>query len=131
MKMHILSFSLVLALIATTTTADILKPRNWDLRLLQPGCQPNNSNIDLSVYHSSGVSARDCTDLTSLPDLNLSMVDTVSWKSPSEPGYDLCTYRTGDCDAEGAEAIRGGWKVCVKYTGWQGWKAVARGEDCD
>ncbi|KAB8236976.1 hypothetical protein ETB97_004358 [Aspergillus alliaceus] len=116
----------------TASTLDTLKPRNWDLRLLKPGCKPNNSNIDISVYHSSGVSERACDDLTAVNSLNLSIVDTVSWKSPSEPSFDLCMYKTGDCDSEGFMGqIRGGWAVCVKYEGWKGWRAVPKGEECD
>ncbi|KAB8070753.1 hypothetical protein BDV29DRAFT_160142 [Aspergillus leporis] len=116
----------------TASTQDTLKPRSWDLRLLRPGCVSDGANFDISVYHSSGVSERSCVDLTAVTGLNLSVIDTVSWKSPSEPSFDLCMYRNGDCDAEGlVGAIRSGWGVCVSYEKWKGWRAVAKGEECD
>lgn len=104
----------------------------WDLRLLKPGCQPSGSNFDISVYHAQGVSERSCVDLTTVRGLNLSIVDTFSWKSPSEPQFDLCMYAGGDCDSgELVGEIRDGWGVCVKYEGWKGWRAVSKGEECN
>ncbi|GAB1213837.1 hypothetical protein ATERTT37_002990 [Aspergillus terreus] len=87
---------------------DALKPRNWDLRLLTPGCKTNESNIDLSVYHASGINARDCAAL----DVNASLVDSVSWKSPVENArYDLCMFADGQCGADGfVGVIRDGWE---------------------
>ncbi|PYH84823.1 hypothetical protein BO82DRAFT_399239 [Aspergillus uvarum CBS 121591] len=112
---------------------DILRPRNWDLRLFSPGCDPNTTSFDLSLWHRQGVSATDgCAALDA--GLNASAVDSFSWKSPSTSSqYDLCLYGAG-CEAgegEGdVQVIRSGWEVCVKYTGWRGWGVVAHGGEC-
>ncbi|KAE8372627.1 hypothetical protein BDV26DRAFT_273797 [Aspergillus bertholletiae] len=134
--MHLLLPTLTLlatlGTLGTATTADTLRPKNWDLRLLKPGCQPSGSNFDISVYHAQGVSDRPCMDLTTVRGLNLSLVDTVSWKSPSDPQFDLCMYARGDCAADGLVGeIRDGWGVCVGYAKWKGWKAVEKGAECD
>ncbi|OGM47886.1 hypothetical protein ABOM_003251 [Aspergillus bombycis] len=129
MQLPTLTLLTTLATLGTATTADTLRPRNWDLRLLKPGCETSGSNFAISVYHAQGVSERSCVDLTAVRGLNLSIVDTVSWKSPSEPQFDLCMYGSGDCDAgELVGEIRNGWGVCVKYEGWRGWRLSPRGK---
>ncbi|RAH65148.1 uncharacterized protein BO66DRAFT_334476, partial [Aspergillus aculeatinus CBS 121060] len=104
----------------------------WDLRLFSPGCDPNTTSFDLSLWHRQGVAATDgCAALDA--GLNASTVDTFSWKSPStSSAYDLCLYGAGCGTDSGDEVqvIRSGWEVCVKYTGWRGWGVVAHGEDC-
>ncbi|PWY68492.1 hypothetical protein BO94DRAFT_540174, partial [Aspergillus sclerotioniger CBS 115572] len=40
---------------ALTASLDILRPRKWDLRLFTPGCNPNTTSFELSVFHTQGV----------------------------------------------------------------------------
>ncbi|KAL4897543.1 hypothetical protein BDV59DRAFT_167953 [Aspergillus ambiguus] len=128
MLLSLLSLLPVATAALTHDVRDALKPRNWDLRLLKPGCTANSSNIDLSVYHASGIGARDCTTV----DVNGSLVDSVSWKSPSETSrYDLCMFTDSQCGAHAFDdVIRNGWQVCYVYSGWKGYKVVAAGESC-
>ncbi|XHG09402.1 hypothetical protein AWENTII_012464 [Aspergillus wentii] len=101
-----------LALTASATSQferEILKPRNWDLRLLTPrpsNCNPNVSNIDISVFHRSGLHGRNCSALDSSL-YNTTTVGSISWKSPVTT-YDLCVYEEGDCGGEPVEVVRGG-----------------------
>ncbi|RAL12196.1 uncharacterized protein BO97DRAFT_477960 [Aspergillus homomorphus CBS 101889] len=128
------TFALPSSTYSKIDTRDILRPRNWDLRLFGPGCDPNTTSFDVSVWHRQGVSATaGCTTLDA--SLNATNVDTFSWKSPGASQYDLCLYSSG-CAAEGGEGvgstqvIRNGWEVCAKYSGWRGYRVVAHGEDC-
>ncbi|RLL98295.1 hypothetical protein CFD26_100034, partial [Aspergillus turcosus] len=84
-----LTLTLMLSASSALQTREILAPRNWDLRLLGPGCNPNASNIDISVFHRSGLYERDCEGLD--PSVyNETSVKRVSWKSPGEEErYDL------------------------------------------
>jgi hypothetical protein len=104
----------------------------WDLRLLGPGCNPNatNGNIDISLFHRSGLYERDCEALdTSV--YNETSVKSVSWKSPAEDArYDLCMYVDAECGGDSAGVIRDGWSVCYPYTGWVGFRVVEGGADC-
>lgn len=110
---------------------DVSNELKWDLRLLGPGCNPNASNIDISVFHRSGFYGRDCEALdTSV--YNTTSVKSVSWKSPS-PGanrYDLCMYSDAECGSDKPDVIRGGWNVCYPFTGWVGFRVVPGGEEC-
>ncbi|GIJ87365.1 hypothetical protein Asppvi_006271 [Aspergillus pseudoviridinutans] len=128
----LLTVALTLMLSTTSSalqTRDILKPRNWDLRLLGPGCNPNASNIDISVFHRSGLYGTECEGLdTSV--YNTTSVKSVSWKSPGVNRYDLCMYSDAGCAAGNADVIRDGWEVCYLFTGWAGFKVVEGGQEC-
>ncbi|KAF7121843.1 hypothetical protein CNMCM5793_009397 [Aspergillus hiratsukae] len=91
-----LTLTLILSTSSALQTREILVPRNplaglgkWDLRLLGPGCNPNASNIDISVFHRSGRYGRECEDLDASV-YNDTNVKSVSWKSPGPELYDLC-----------------------------------------
>ncbi|PYH93424.1 hypothetical protein BO71DRAFT_327666, partial [Aspergillus ellipticus CBS 707.79] len=100
----------------------------WDLRLFKPGCDPNTTSLDLSLFHAQGVAGTSCSVLDD--GLNSSNVDTFSWKSPGATRLDVCMYEDG-CDGSGrVEVIRDGWEVCVKYAGWRGWAVVDAGGGC-
>ncbi|GAA84304.1 hypothetical protein AKAW_02419 [Aspergillus luchuensis IFO 4308] len=105
----------------------------WDLRLFSPGCDPNTTSFELSLFHRQGVSgtADGCETLDS--SVIVSAVDTFSWKSPGATTYDLCLYDVCGSSGNGTgrvEVIRDGWEVCVKYWGWMGWGVVEHGGDC-
>ncbi|KAI9040802.1 uncharacterized protein KD926_007746 [Aspergillus affinis] len=119
---------------STDDEFEILKYRNWDLRLSLPGCTPNTTNLKLSLYHRGGVYTRDCVSLLedTGPDakpVNLSRVDTVSWKN-KRLNYDLCLYPSADCSDQNSKAIRNGWEVCLPYEGWEGYRIVEAGDTC-
>ena len=114
----------------TNTSYDDIQ---WDLRLFSPGCDPNTTSFELSLFHRQGVSgtADGCQTLDS--SVNVSAVDTFSWKSPGATTYDLCLYDVCGSSGNGSgrvEVIRDGWEVCVKYWGWLGWGVVDHGGDC-
>ncbi|KAF9889883.1 hypothetical protein FE257_006973 [Aspergillus nanangensis] len=90
-----------------------LQPQ-WDLHLLKRGCVSNSSNIDLSLYHDSGINSRACDALDNTPNLDLSAVDTISWKSPGTTRYDLCMFRDRSCQGNAMDVIRDGWEVCYR-----------------
>ncbi|PLB52562.1 hypothetical protein P170DRAFT_434282 [Aspergillus steynii IBT 23096] len=118
--------------LALSAEFQVLKPRNWDLHLLSPGCSPNSSNFDVSLYHRSGVAARSCVSLTDDgATLDTGKIDSISWKSPIEKHYDLCTFKDASCSKEGfVGAVRSDWAVCYPYQGWMAWKVVGFGEEC-
>ncbi|KAH1623088.1 hypothetical protein KXX31_003739 [Aspergillus fumigatus] len=125
------ALTIVLSTTSALETREILAPRNWDFRLLGPGCNPNASNIDISVFHRSGLYGRDCEALdTSL--YNTTSVKSLSWKSPSTGAdrYDLCMYRDAECGSDNTDVIRGGWEVCYPFTGWVGFRVVQGGTEC-
>ncbi|KAE8148094.1 hypothetical protein BDV25DRAFT_22754 [Aspergillus avenaceus] len=133
MHLSLPSFLLLLTPVIATaqssaTIQDALRPRNWDIRLLKKGCNPDSANFDLSLFHAQGLNEQTCDDLSTAR-LNFSAVDTVSWKSPGTTSYDLCMYADGGCSANVGE-IRGGWGVCVPFSGWRGWKVVGKDEEC-
>ncbi|RAK86963.1 hypothetical protein BO79DRAFT_288792 [Aspergillus costaricaensis CBS 115574] len=118
---------------AYTSSLETLRYKNWDLRLFSPGCDPNTTSFELSLFHRQGVSgtADGCETLDS--SVNVSAVDTFSWKSPGATTYDLCLYDVCGSSGNGSgrvEVIRDGWEVCVKYWGWLGWGVVEHGGDC-
>ncbi|KAJ5886645.1 uncharacterized protein N7473_009319 [Penicillium subrubescens] len=114
---------------------EILAYRAWDLRLLStaiPTCNPNDSNIDVSIYHRSGRYDTTCQALEA--DYNATNVKSLSYKSPSEDDWhDLCMFSTADCSG-GKSALLGsitdGWEVCYPYNGFRGWSVVAHGTAC-
>ncbi|PYH47829.1 uncharacterized protein BP01DRAFT_389732 [Aspergillus saccharolyticus JOP 1030-1] len=115
-------------------TRDVLRPRNWDFRLFSAGCDPNTTSLDVSLWHRQGVSATGgCATLET--SVNLTQVETFSWKSPGASQYDLCLYGAG-CATKGGEGagtvqvVRSGWEVCQAYMGWRGWGVVAHGGEC-
>ncbi|KAH8424790.1 uncharacterized protein LDX57_002533 [Aspergillus melleus] len=119
---------------STSDEFEIMKYRNWDLRLSLPGCNPNTTDLDLSLYHRGGVYTRDCVSLLedTGPDgkpVDLSKVDSVSWKNPRK-NYDLCLYPSADCSDKRGKAIRNGWEVCLPYEGWEAYRVVNVGDDC-
>lgn len=107
----------------------------WDLRLLStaiPTCNPNDSNIDVSIYHRSGRYDTTCQALEA--EYNATNVKSLSYKSPSEDDWhDLCMFSTADCSG-GKTALLGsitdGWEVCYPYNGFRGWSVVAHGTAC-
>ncbi|EHA23529.1 hypothetical protein ASPNIDRAFT_37529 [Aspergillus niger ATCC 1015] len=111
---------------------NIVEPIKWDLRLFTPGCDPNTTSFDLSIFHRQGVSGTDGCETLDDASVNVSAVDTFSWKSPGATTYDLCLYDVcGSGNGSGrVEVIRDGWEVCVKYWGWKGWGVVEHGGDC-
>ncbi|GKZ54844.1 hypothetical protein AnigIFM49718_010967 [Aspergillus niger] len=117
---------------AYTSSLEILRFKNWDLRLFTPGCDPNTTSFDLSIFHRQGVSGTDGCETLDDASVNVSAVDTFSWKSPGATTYDLCLYDVcGSGNGSGrVEVIRDGWEVCVKYWGWKGWGVVEHGGDC-
>ncbi|RAL02803.1 uncharacterized protein BO80DRAFT_463058 [Aspergillus ibericus CBS 121593] len=132
--MHLSTFLLLLPLPflpgVFSSSLDTLRFKNWDLRLFTPGCNPNTTSLDLSVFHAQGVSGTDgCTPLDS--SVNVSSVDSFSWKSPGATRYDLCLYEGCGEDGTGrVEVVRDGWEVCVGYWGWRGWRAVEADGAC-
>ncbi|EAW09320.1 uncharacterized protein ACLA_035230 [Aspergillus clavatus NRRL 1] len=130
--MHLLTlFLLLLGTVAAiqAPTRDALKPRNWDLRLLGPGCDPNDSNIDISLFHRSGFVGASC-EAVDTGEFNTTSVKSISWKSPGEDRYDLCIYGNAGCRGAAADVLRSGWEVCYPFSGWKGWKVVAADVAC-
>ncbi|OXV10597.1 hypothetical protein Egran_01641 [Elaphomyces granulatus] len=117
---------------------EVLKPSNWQLRLLSPGppaCDPNSNtgNVAISIYARQGLDAAECTSLdTSM--FNTSTVQSISWKSPGITAvYSLCMWKNSDCsDGEAglADAITTNWQVCYPFTGWKAWSTVEQGTSC-
>ncbi|PYI02340.1 hypothetical protein BO78DRAFT_432967 [Aspergillus sclerotiicarbonarius CBS 121057] len=140
MKMHLSTLTIFLLPLSPgvfTASLDILRPKSWDLRLFLPGCNPNTTSFDLSVFHAQGVSATaaGCNSFDA-GSVNVSAVDSFSWKSPGVTRYDLCLYeRCTDGDGGNGtgrvRAVRDGWEVCVPYEGgWRGWGVVGADQDC-
>ncbi|GKZ46130.1 hypothetical protein AbraIFM66951_009030 [Aspergillus brasiliensis] len=129
MKLPTITTTILLFLPGAYTSFEILRPKNWDLRLFTPGCDPNTTSFDLSIFHRQGISATDGCETLDAASVNVSAVDTFSWKSPGATMYDLCLYDV--CGSGGrTEVIRDGWEVCVRYWGWLGWGVVEHGGDC-
>ncbi|KAA8645809.1 uncharacterized protein ATNIH1004_007230 [Aspergillus tanneri] len=98
---------LALPLTSSAASLDVLKFKNWDLHILAPGCNPNNSNFDISLYHRSGITGNTCTSLIDDSNPDRTKAETISWKSPIASHYDLCTFRDGNCSKDSfIEAVR-------------------------
>ncbi|KAL5360658.1 hypothetical protein BJX96DRAFT_150632 [Aspergillus floccosus] len=105
--------------------------KNWDFYLFRPGCNPDDVDLSLYLYHAIGTRAQACTRIDNL-DFNLTEVDSLSWKSPAaeRAQFDLCMFEDGKCRKAVVDEVRNQWDICHKYIGWKGYKVVPIGAPC-
>ncbi|KAH8422475.1 uncharacterized protein LDX57_000228 [Aspergillus melleus] len=127
--MRLLPTFLAAALTIGTSTA----LKNWDFYIFKPGCDPENVDISLYIYHAIGTRVQSCTALDTREDLDLSEADSLSWKSPAaeRAQFDLCMYADGDCSGVHTDVIRSTWDICYPYNGFKGYKVVPIGAACE
>ncbi|KAJ5111046.1 hypothetical protein N7532_001581 [Penicillium argentinense] len=116
-------------------TAAIQAYTSWQLRLFseaQPVCNPEVSNVNISIWTRSGRYGRECTAFDPTTDTEDSVTPkSLSFKTVEEDAKDFCMFSSTDCAPESfIDSITNGWEVCYPYAGWVGWSVVEAGTSC-
>ncbi|KAJ5768123.1 hypothetical protein N7533_000706 [Penicillium manginii] len=117
-------------------TAAIQAYTSWQLRLFNaavPTCDPNSSNINLSIYTRSARYGRVCEAFSAADTNDGSVPKSLSFKTSldGDDGKDFCMFSSSNCTAETLIAsITSGWEVCYPYNGFAAYSVVDHGAAC-
>ncbi|KAF9891404.1 hypothetical protein FE257_004260 [Aspergillus nanangensis] len=122
---------ILLPILAALAAQPVAAYKNWDLYLFRPGCNPEDVDIGLYLYHRIGTQKQACQRIDNL-DFNLTDVDSLSWKSPVEERaqFDLCMFKDAKCNKRVIDEVRNQWDICHPYNGWKSYKVVPIGAAC-
>ncbi|KAJ5397032.1 hypothetical protein N7509_005145 [Penicillium cosmopolitanum] len=115
-------------------TASIQAYTSWQLRLFnaaEPTCDPNTSNVNLSIYTRSGRYGRACETFSPADTNDGSVPKSLSFKTVEGDAKDFCMFSTSNCTAGTLIAsITSGWEMCYPYNGFVAYSVVEHGDPC-
>ncbi|KAJ5233842.1 uncharacterized protein N7469_005608 [Penicillium citrinum] len=114
---------------------DAKKYTNWQLRLFSeatPVCNPDESNVQYSVFTRSGYLPRACESFGAEDTEDGVLPKSLSFKSVSdEDPKDFCMFSTTNCSTGSLiDTITSRWEVCYPYNGFVGFSVVPAGTSC-